>query len=139
MKRHAWRVVNAAIEGFNDWLGSENGLLQGVALTIAWTVAAFTGVDQHGFAFLYFATALSFITQFNIAIIGRRSSTKIDEALRTIDQVVDEVFVSTQALIRLAENESTVQTALIEQTDAMVGMLAELRAHIAPEKPKPQR
>ncbi len=135
MKRHAARIVNSAIEAFNDWLGSEAGLIQGVVLTIVWTVAAFVGVDRHGFAFLYFATALSFITQFNIAIIGRRSSRKVDDALETIDRVVDEVYVTTQALVQLAQNEATIQDALASQSEAIIAALNELRAHIAADTP----
>lgn len=121
------RAVNAAIEWFNDWLGSERGFVQAVVICLLWNVAVVYGLDKHGFLFLYLATELGIITQFNLAIIGRRSGRKVDEALATIDKVVDEVYVTAQTTLKLAENEQHLQEALIAQTEAIVAALDELR------------
>lgn len=66
-------LVDRLVEGFNDWLASRAAFVQTTLLTLAWTVAVVLGWDPHGFVFLYFATAVSFVTQATLAIIARRA------------------------------------------------------------------
>ena len=117
------RTSGRAVVLFNDWLGSVAGFAQAILITLAWTLIVGLGLDKHGFWFLYFATAVSFITQFNLAIIGRRSSRKVDEALERIDSVIDDVYATSQATLQLARNEETVTDALITQSEAIAAAL----------------
>jgi len=127
------RVVNAAIERFNDWLASERGFVQAVVVSVAWNVAVFVGVDPHGFVYLFVATELGIITQFTLAIIGRRSGAKVDQALATIDQVVDDLYTTAQATLRLAQNEAGIQAALAAQSETIAAAVTELQNHLTKE------
>lgn len=99
------RSLDRAIAWFNRWLASDAGFVQAFLLTLGWTALIFAGFDKHGFWFLYFATAVSFITQFSVAIIGRRSGDKVDVALQT--------------LLQLARNDEADGDALIAQAEAI--------------------
>jgi hypothetical protein len=127
------RLVDRAIEAFNGWLASERGFVQAIIVSLGWNVAVAFGLDKHGFLYLFVATELGIITQFTLAIIGRRSGDKVDRALATIDQVVDDVYVASQATLRLAENELHLQEALAAQSEAIVAAVTELRTHLTKE------
>lgn len=64
------------------WLASPAGFLQAVVITVLWCVAIARGWDQHGFAFLFFATLISFVTQFTIAFQNEQAASALDLTLR---------------------------------------------------------
>ena len=72
-------------------------------------------------------------TQNGLAHENKLTSEKLDLALRTIDQVVDDVYVATQAVLTLARNETNVQQALVTQAGAIHAAISELRDHITKE------
>lgn len=121
-------IVHALVERFNDWLGSYAGFVLALIISLVWNAAVIVGLDPHGFVYLYLATELGIITQFNLAIIGRHSSAKVDRALATIDQVVDDNYVATQTLIQLAKNEADLLEAFAAQAAAITAALEELRS-----------
>jgi len=115
------RGVDAGLGRFNRWLASPAGFVQATILTIAWTVAAVLGVDEHGFWFLYVATAFSFVTQFNLAIFASRASAAAraadEQAFETLqrmeasDDADEEILLS---LKQTLENQQTMIQAVVE-------------------------
>lgn len=117
-------AVDRAIEAFNDWLGSRRGFVQSILITIAWTTLALLGFDEHGFWFLYAATAFSVVTQFTLAIIARRAGVKAENALTRIDAAV-------ALLVQLARNETDMQETLVRHGELTVAAVSALRAALA--------
>lgn len=76
-------------ERFTDWLASPAALIQGLALTLPWLVLVGLGVDPHGFWFLFFATILSFLTQFPLAYAARRAERHMLNTMRLLLAVAE--------------------------------------------------
>lgn len=85
--------------------------------------------------YLDVVTWFSSATQFTLAYQNEKAGRKLDEALETIDRVVDEVYVTSQALLQLARNETNIQQALVTQSAAIHAAIAELRHHLTKENP----
>jgi len=134
MRRAAERIVY----GFLGWFESFNSVWQTTFLCIAVGVfeIGFPNLDRHLIAVLVVSLYATF-TQNGLAHENKLTSDKLDLALKTIDQVVDDVFVATQAILTLARNETNTQQALISQASAIHAAISELRDHITATKEKP--
>ena len=117
------RTIHATVEHLNNWLGSYAGFVIAVIVSAAWNVAVVLGLDKHGFLYLYLATELGIVTQFNLAIIGRRSSRTVDTALAQIDSVVDQVLVASETLLKLAEAEMHLQEVIVAQSETLLDLV----------------
>ena len=132
------RGVDAGLGRFNRWLASPAGFIQATILTIAWTVAAVLGVDEHGFWFLYVATAFSFVTQFNLAIFASRAGASAraadDRAYKTLQRMEASDDADGEILLSLKqalENQKDVLGTLIVLTQAQIQGRTELVRAIA--------
>lgn len=64
------RVTRFA-EGINEVIGHPLTFVVALIQTLVWTViAVVTTLDKHGFWFLYFATAVSYVTQFTLTLVS---------------------------------------------------------------------
>lgn len=73
---------------FTDWLASPAALIQGILVTLPWLAIVFLGFDKHGFWFLFFATLVSFITQFPLAYAARRAEQHSALLLRNLNDTM---------------------------------------------------
>lgn len=94
-------------ERFTDWLASPRALIQGLVLTFLWLPLVWFGIDAHGFWFLFFATLVSFITQFPLAYASRRSEMHMVKLMRLMVALAEE--------IKSEQGEQTAQLDEIEE------------------------
>lgn len=76
---------------FTDWLASPAALVQGIVLTLLWLPLIWFGLDEHGFWFLFFATLVSFLTQFPLAYASRRSERHMLKLMRLMVALAEEI------------------------------------------------
>ena len=78
-------------ERFTDWLSSPAGLIQGLILTLVWIPLVIFGADKHGFWFLFFATLVSFLTQFPLAYASRRAEMHTLKLMKLMVALAEEI------------------------------------------------
>lgn len=74
-------------DAVNIWLSHPLGFGLACITTITWVPFVVAGVDHHGQLYLYIATAVSLVTQFNLAMIGTitgRNEKKNQELIMTM-------------------------------------------------------
>ena len=126
------RFSEWAVYGFLRWFESFDSVWQTTLVCVIGPVVAAIFPWLVSLTFLVLVLSLyATFTQNGLAHENKLNSEKLDLAL-------DEVRASTAAIFQLAQNEATMQNALIEQTEAMVEMLSDLREHLAAAK-KPSR
>lgn len=129
------RATERIVYTFLGWFESFGSVWQTTLVCVGVGVfeIGWPAADKHLVAVLLVSLYATF-TQNGLAHGNRLTGQKVDQALATIDEVVDDVYVSTQALIRLAENEVHMQEGMVAQTEAIVAALTELREHLAAAK-----
>lgn len=84
-------AVTRLAEGVNEVVGHPIAFLLATIQTIAWTalVILHPQLDPHGFWFLYTATAISYVTQFTLTLVGLSSKKEAkraaEESRRTLE------------------------------------------------------
>ena len=84
-------TLKRVAERFTDWLASPLALLQAIIITLPWLVVVAVGWDPHGFWFLFFATLISFLTQFPLAYASRRSEEHMLKMMRLMVALAEEI------------------------------------------------
>ena len=83
------RKVRRFAEYVNLGIGHPLAFVLASVQTLLWTILVLaTSFDPHGFWFLYFATAVSYVTQFTLTLVGlsakREARLAADEGARSI-------------------------------------------------------
>lgn len=94
--------VTRIIDAFNRWLGSELGFIQATLITFLWVPFVVIRIDNHGFFYLYIATALSLITNFSLAIYARRLAAEQDKFESWLIQMLKTQADTTTLLLTLS-------------------------------------
>lgn len=130
------RFTERAVYGFLGWFESFDSVWQTTLVCLAGFGAAVTATIVYPRSLMVallismFTNLLSVyatFTQNGLAHENKLNSNKLDAALETIDRVVDEVYVTTQALVQLAQSEQSLQANAIAQSEAILAALDELR------------
>lgn len=89
--------------------------MQGLVITLLWLPAVFLGVDKQGFAFLFFATLISFLTQFPIAYASRRAEHHTLNMMRLLVALAEEIRAN-----QTAQGEQLGQIKALSSNTALV-------------------
>lgn len=136
LRQHLVNGTGRVVYGFIKWFTSFESVWQTTIVIFAgWAFESYTHLDPGHLLFLLVLSLYATFTQNALAFVSETTSQKIDEALAQIDGVVDDVYVATQALLKMAENETHLQEALATQTESMALALSELRTIVKQTKP----
>lgn len=132
MQAAARRAAERLVYGFLAWFESFNSVWQTTLVIFSlWGIeSAFPTVDPGHLVFLLVLSLYATFTQNGLAHENKITAEKLDHALETIDRVIDDLYVNSQATLQLAQNETNIQQALVTQSNAITAALAELRYHI---------
>lgn len=123
------RFAAWAVYGFLSWFESFDSVWQTTLVCIGGTALEdlFPRLDPGHLLFLLVLSLYATFTQNGLGHGNKLTAHKVDQALAQIDQVVDDVYVATQALLKMAENETHLQEAVAQQTESIALALSELR------------
>lgn len=82
------RFIDWQAEAVARWLYSRIAYIQLVYGTLLWVPLVVLGFDQHGFIYLYIATAMSLITQSPLAMLAHKASRDAQEAEKLTEQAL---------------------------------------------------
>lgn len=127
-----FRTAETATERFAEFVnrvvGHPVSFVLSTLQTIGWTVIVLTThADPHGFWFLYLATAVSYVTQFTLTLVGltakreaqraadesKRAADEMHELLQTISSGINEELRSSEFLEELGRNQADTLRAIL--------------------------
>lgn len=82
------RLIDWQAEAVARWLYSRIAYVQLVYGTFLWVPLVVLGFDQHGFIYLYIATAMSLVTQSPLAMLAHKASRDAKEAEKLTEQAL---------------------------------------------------
>ena len=126
--------VTALAEGVNEVIGHPFAFVLAVLQTLIWTAFVIeTPYDRHGFWFLYVATAISYVTQFTLTLVGLSAKREAQSASRTSHETLAAILTALHAIRELV-NE--LQTDVEERDEAFERDLDELQDLLVDRRPQ---
>jgi hypothetical protein len=111
-------IVDRAADLTVGWMRSRGAFVQVIAVTLGWIPLVVLGVDNHGFIYLYIATALSLVTQIPLAMIGWKAMSKAESAEEGAKQTMEGMLVtmkSLQAIIDSLRHQMGEQDVILDE------------------------